>query len=238
MAAKPLGQLHMFPTGERPIKTGLTFTSSWAEIDFTADLPAGTKAVLIAVDARNNDGKHIVCFSNSSTRTTPAASYHGGMLSQSATIGGYGREIQHVTVMVKSSGKFYVAVYDSSAWETYGATNIIEVLGYYADPEPATALTSGSDWDTSGFTYGVSGQLLAFNGEIITNAAVSAGDTIGTLPAGSRPDVPSIIDLMTKEGGVIKKVPVSVDTNGLMVLMANVGQTIHLTAWNILRKLG
>ena len=238
MAAKELGDLYMFPVDERPVKSGITFTTSWVEVDFSADVPAGSRALMLAVDCRHSDGRLIVSFTENNNIATPVEAYPGGILDQHAVYAGSGRAIHHLTVMTKSAGKFYIAEYDATTWDPSDSVNKITVLGYYATAPAVTALTSGSDFNTSAFTYGVVGDILAFNGEIVTNAAVSSGDTIGTLPAGSRPDAPCIIDLMTKEGGVIKKVPVSVDTNGLMVLLANVGQTIHLTAWNILRRVG
>ena len=237
MGAVQLGELFLFPVDERPSKSSFTTTPSWVEVDFSADVPAEATGLMLACDFKASDGRYIVSLSEDNTSKTPAQCYRGGLLEQQATYAGANRAISHVTIAAPG-GKFYIAEYDSAAWDTVDGTGCITLLGYYMAEPDTTALTSGSDFDTSAFTYGKFGEKLVFNGEIITNAAVSSGDTIGTLPAGSRPDVPCIIDLMAKEGSVIKKVPVSVDTNGLMVLMANVGQTIHLTAWNILRKLG
>ena len=200
MAATQLGELFMFPVDERPSESGVTLTTSWQEIDFSDDVPAGATAIMLAVELKNNDGRHIVSVAEDNTSQTPGAAFHSGFMEQAATYGGYNRSIRHLTVLAPG-GKFYMAEYDTSAWETVDATGQIRVLGYYmpvAQPQPLlpggitvtwTKLNeyNSSYWE-SDLYYGKDGDVVYLQGKMRAKDINTrpAGDVMGLLPSGYR----------------------------------------------------
>ena len=132
MAAIQLGELFMIPIGDRDtvMKESLTTTNSWGLVDFSDELPAGTTAVMIAVDFCNTDGRHIVSFSEDNTTKTPQQAYHSGVIDEHAVLAGNNRLNTHMTV-IAPGGKFYIAEYDPYTWDTKDGSGNITVLGYY-----------------------------------------------------------------------------------------------------------
>ena len=236
MAAIQLGEVFMFPVDERPISSALTFVTAWRQVDFSSDVPSDTAALLITVDAKNDDGKHILAFSEDNTTCTPAECYQGGMLEQQYVTAGNNRSIRHLTTFAPG-GKFYVGEYGGT-WDTVDAAVYITVLGYYLAGTTPVALTSGSDWDTSDFKYSKIGNELVLDGSIGLVNNATAGDVVGTLPVGYRPSTKMLIPALGDASGTLSTVNFGVGTDGIITILSNTLSTIHCHTSRVMRKLG
>ena len=203
MSVKQLGELFLFPNEDRPQESNITLTTSWQLIDFSADVPAGVTALQISVDSSNNDGRTIICVTDDDDDSVTAqTTYMGSILEQQATIVGLNRSVRHLTILAPG-GKFYIAEYNSTTWDTVDNSQFIVVTGYYmpvAQPQPLlpgginvtwTKLTTNNanNWDCNIY-YGKDGDTVYLSGQAqCANVNGAGGDSypIATLPSGFRP---------------------------------------------------
>ena len=125
------GTLHFLPFSKREAKLVSITGYGWYEVDFSAKVPTGTKAVLAFFDAQDTDGQGILLAHGDDSENaynTDIWPECAMIIFKSATLSG-GSRVGAQGIVQAPEGIFYIAQYPDSSWDISVAE--ITIQGYY-----------------------------------------------------------------------------------------------------------